>query len=698
MELKLGSIIEFVDKGRHRLAVVLRDEGKQKRFRILTEDAREASIGSKQITLPFATYLNPDQERAAVTQALAKLRAEAVEAGEGNDADFLWELVTEEHGAGKMIELDVYCELIFGTPTPLNLYAATLLLREADLHFKSRNKGFEPRTAKQIDQLQQARSAIAERDASMQLFIDRSVEIMAAPEVERRALTESACENESYARRFELMRNYALAGDDFRDAEEMDELIDRVEALVSYRFDGRQSLRGFDLLVQLGYWHRDENLLLLQHRIPTSFREDVLEQTQTLSDATPDLSGREDLTSRLTFSIDDAETKDIDDALSIEARPGGCWELGIHIAAPTLFVPLHSPLEEAARRRGSTLYLPNGRIPMFPPALSEDLFSLVQRQRRAALSFLVDIDETMEVSGARIVASYIEVDERLTYEGASQLIEYGETPVAEALRNVHMVTEMLAVGRQNAGSTHIQIPDVKIRVSAEGEIKVERLPEHSFTNEIVAETMVLANSIAAEFCRKHGIPTLYRTQEPPDPPLSEVNLHEIPEGLPRAFATMRSMRPASNSMEARPHAGLGVDAYVQVTSPIRRYGDFLTHLQIHAHLANGEPALSVAEFSEIITVADANAGDARAVSRETTRYWMLRHLEEGGRTPLTATIIDYPDEHNDKANVVLNQTMLRTYVSTRQRLPLGSEIQVRVARCYPRAGYFQVQLIEETSD
>jgi exoribonuclease-2 len=706
VEYQEGAIIEFMDdRGRHLLAAVQRDESKQKRLRVLAEGGRELSITHKQVTLSMDRMAPLHHGQAAAVEVLNEVRqAAAAAVGKvSDDLPLLWELSLEVAAGSpqRVVPLETLCELQFGSVRKPDQLAALLLLRADALYFRQRNQGFEPRTVEQVEALRHEQVVAAQRLEARALFSQMCAQVAASPLEERASALKQASAHPQLQPLLHKLTRYVMEGDEFKDHADMDALLEQAEQGLDQPLDGRQSLRAFELLVRLGYWDRDENLFLLRSRTPSEFAADALAQSSRLSAARPETQGRADFTALTVFSIDDAETQDIDDAISLEDLGGGRVRVGVHIADPFHFVELDSPLEREARRRGATVYMPTGRIPMFPTELSEGAFSLQRGELRPALSFMVEFDGRGQLGAWRIVPSVVRVTHRLTYDEADDLLGEAEGELPEALRTLHALCDHLASERLDRGAFQIHIPDVKIYATinpgAPPTIKLARLGD-STSRDLIAELMVFSNGLAARFCVEHGIPIPFRSQEAPEVQPDDPNIMAYPEGLPRSFAMMRHMRPATTSADPRPHSSLGLDAYTQATSPIRRYVDYLTHLQIQTFLADGVPALDSRQVSERASFAESNASDVRNLSRSTERYWLMRYLQLNSDHPHTATVLSYPDAHSDKANVILNDTLLRATLSTRRRLPVGAEIPVLITRCYPRADVLNLRFIEPNDD
>lgn len=668
-----GSVVELAERGQFALAIVRRQEGR-KRILVLREDGRTQNISARQLTALLPHPLDTALPRDTLTDTLQHLRSDAARLAQRADLDTLWELLNETR-PGDELPLATLSELLFHADTNLHALATLLALREDTLRFKARKLAFQARSPEQVESIQHAQRVAELKEARRERFLDHIVAALTTPqplqlESELQPLLDAIIA-------------YAVAGDDASTRDEADPLIDTLAERADIHFEERGSNRAFALLVRLDIFAPDEDLAMRRYDIPDAFSSTQRKHALALYDTPLEDPHRVDLTHLLTCTIDDAETPDYDDALSLEVlHDEGLVRVGVHIASPNHFIPLDSPLELEAMRRGSTLYLPTGRVPMLPVELSEDLASLVSGHIRPALSFLIDFDPFHEIQRFQILPSFIKVHSNLSYPDAENLLVRGEGSLAEALRELYEISSILLSTRLAAGAIHLALPEVKIHVSPEGDFKVHTIDQRSMARELVSELMITTNTLAARFFNDNTIPAFYRYQPSPERPLDSPELLAVPEGLPRAFARRRRMRPADTSLTPSLHAALAVEAYTQITSPLRRYPDLLLHYQMHSFLTQGHPALSRDAFSDRLTRGEAAAGDARQANSESIQYWLLRYLETLQGQHVTATVIDHGA--GNTSHVVLDTTQLRARVTLRPLPEIGETVELLVESVHPR--------------
>ena len=374
------------------------------------------------------------------------------------------------------------------------------------------------------------------------------------------------------------------------------------------------------LLVELGQWDRHRLLSLAGTTWSSGFAPELLAEAQRLL-AMVDLeqpgdATRLDLSGQHCVTIDDDDTRDIDDGLALERRSDGSLRIWIHVADPGRLIAADSPLDLEARRRGSSLYLAVGNLPMFPEQLSNGPFSLRQGKRSAAWSFWVELDEAGEIGASSIQRSWVKPTYRLSYNDADELIDLAP-PEDPDLADLDRLLERRRQWRLARGALLMDLPEGRIR-SHEGEPQLE-ITEPSPSRQLVAEAMILAGAVAARFGMEHGLALPYRSQLPADLP-AVAELQALPDGAVRFAAIKRCLSRGLMGTQPAAHFSLGLPAYVQATSPIRRYGDLVVQRQIAAIL-DGSPPLNTEQLQELLEQFDTAVREGIGISREDQRHW-----------------------------------------------------------------------------
>lgn len=359
----------------------------------------------------------------------------------------------------------------------------------------------------------------------------------------------------------------------------------------------------------------------------------------------------------VSYAIDNAWSADPDDAVAWDGE-----YLWVHVADPASAVMPDNSADRTARRRGATLYLPEGAVRMLcEDSLSDYALGLNEESR--ALSFRLTLDENCAVTDCRIFKTAVTV-RRLTYEEADRRKDSAE------LAPLFAVARKNAARREKAGAMQINMPEAHITVEKEtGKVSVRPLV-HYESDAMVCEMMLLAGEGAARFAFQNGIPFPYISQEPPEIPAS------VPEGLAGQFRLLKCMHKRSVGITPAPHAGIGVTMYSQVTSPLRRYSDLIAHEQLRAFL-DGRPLIDKDTMLERIAEGDAASVAAKKAARMSETHWKLVYLLQNPGWQGEAVCID---RRGNDCLVLVTQLAMQTVMKNRPDLDLNGVIKVRAAK------------------
>jgi hypothetical protein len=364
------------------------------------------------------------------------------------------------------------------------------------------------------------------------------------------------------------------------------------------------------------------------------FSEEALAEAAEIVDQ-PISEGRADLTHVFTVAVDDADTREVDDALSIR-RDGDVVELSVHISDVAASVPVGSALDAAVRDRASSLFLPDRSVLMFPPDVVLGRLSLSEDEERPSLTGVFRLDADGRVLDARFVRSLVRLTRRVTYEETRDPAALG--PDAETGRLLVRVAEALRVQRERRGARLLRLPSQKVTVE-DGVPKVALRLQDAPGDVAVSEAMVLHNTRAGELLADAGFAALYRGQSSEAPAG-----RRIPEPGDPLYASRirRTFAPTHTSADPLEHAGLGAPAYAQCTSPMRRYADLVNQRQLAA-AAHGEPPPY--DRDTIAALAPALHDRERAVRHAAdarTQYWVARAVESGRQRTLHGVLSKAP--------------------------------------------------------
>jgi len=459
-------------------------------------------------------------------------------------------------------------------------------------------------------------------------------------------------------------------------------------------FDGVNEPRGqvLKVLGTAGEHRVEMNAIVLEHGFSTEFPDDVATEAEDIGVrhaaiiAAEAASGkREDFRTVTTFTIDPADAKDFDDALSVRTLQDGTHEIGIHIADASFFVAEGTALDREASRRATSVYLVDATIPMLPHELSNDVCSLVEGQDRLTFSAVFHLNEKAEILERRFTRSIIRSDKRFTYEGAQKVLNNGVGAHSKELQTLQKLSRILRAAREHEGAIDFGDNEFRFTLDEKGTpVSVVR-KERIETNLLIEEFMLLANREVAKFVadRAARVPEeklifLYRIHdEPKADRIEELSMfvralgYEFghmkkgsaastyrardirklladiagkPEEKLIRLATLRSMAKAIYSTKNIGHFGLAFEYYTHFTSPIRRYPDILVHRILSSHL-DGHP-ISRREYEHLEKLCiNASEQEAKAAGaeRESVRYKQVEYMSARIGTEYEGTISGVTD-------------------------------------------------------
>ena len=379
----------------------------------------------------------------------------------------------------------------------------------------------------------------------------------------------------------------------------------------------RESAQGRikEIISRKGERGGDVRALIRSFQIEETFSEKTMAETAGIVHEIrrEDLQGRKDLRELTVFTIDGADAKDFDDAVSAERLGDGGIRLGVHIADVSHYVREGSALDKDAFRRGTSIYLADRVIPMLPFPLSDGICSLRPGEDRLTLSVFMDLDEKGRVKNHEIAETVIRSKERLIYTDISDLLEHGDpelrTRYGEILPDLYLMRDVAAVltkKRKERGSLDFDFDEAHLTLDEAGLPIAVEIAERRTANRMIEEFMLLANETVAEHFFQKQTPFVYRVHEQPfadkieefrgflqnmgltlsgkSENIHPKHLNEILEQVAGTQAEtvintvmLRSMKKAAYDTKCLGHFGLGVIYYCHFTSPIRRYPDLMIH-------------------------------------------------------------------------------------------------------------------------
>jgi len=394
------------------------------------------------------------------------------------------------------------------------------------------------------------------------------------------------------------------------------------------------------------------NAIMAEFGLPFEFPTAVEEEADAIPTtiSKDEIAKRRDFRDILTFTIDPADAKDFDDALSLRALENGNYEVGVHIADVTHYVRPGTELEREGKSRATSVYLVDRVIPMLPENLSNGLCSLRPNEDKLTFSAVFEIDEKGKVHDSWFGKTIIHSDRRFSYEEAQERIETGAGDYAEEINLLNRIAKNLSAARFRKGAISFETQEVKFKLDAEGKPLGVYVKERKDAHKLIEEFMLQANKGVAEFVfnkrkTKPRLTMVYRTHDAPDPDrLENFALfaqkfgHKLNLSNPKKVSTelnklseevvgkpeqnviqglaIRSMAKATYTTEPLGHFGLAFAHYSHFTSPIRRYPDMMAHRLLEHYLEGGKnvPAEPVEEECKHSSAREKLAANAERAS------------------------------------------------------------------------------------
>ena len=430
--------------------------------------------------------------------------------------------------------------------------------------------------------------------------------------------------------------------------------------------DLRTLIRNIRLL--LGDISPDTDKIAADSGIPINFSAEVLEEARKLQDKLKQEASRQNIANLDAFTIDAADSPDFDDAISLqESKPG--WILGIHISDVGGQLPLNSPVFNEACERVSSLYLPCETIPLLPPSLSSDAFSLKAGENRKVLSLYLFLDKEFKIQKEEFKSEYICVKQNLSYiDMDSYLTKHQHSTLFQIVRNINEGHKIF----ERVGKTRYEWNVV----CKNGELMMECIDFYSPSRLLVEELMVLYNRSLAEYASASGLPCIYR------------NIAQYEES---GDEDSNNYYQAFLSTEAGFHPGIGSKAYLHSTSPIRRVTDIINQVQFEALLKKGKPPFSADELRTIIPVIEERVLYLHNVAARSEQYWFLCFLQRKYlQQPLNAILIR---SITDGYIVEITAWNKYIFLQSKEILPLHNSVKLIISEVNPEEGWVKGEVI-----
>lgn len=534
-------------------------------------------------------------------------------------------LLSDEATSSSPIEFSELVQLFYGDFSADEAYALYALIRDT-LYFSASQKDYEnqrlvfiPRSQKDIDAIKEKADQKGKEEELRAAFIQR------------------------------LKQKQLIEGDSKY-------MVD-VESLALGKTDKSRTMhdahmketpeRAHKLLLDTGIWKITRN--------PYPYRWGLSMHSASESLASPPEEERLEVEG-VSYAIDNEWSTDPDDAVAFDGK-----YLWVHIADPASTVMPDSSIDKVARERGSTLYIPEGASRMLCEESLED-YALGLTSKSRALSFRLELNDDGTINDCQIFKTHVNV-KRLTYQEADTLKESPE------LKPLFDIAEKNEQRRKKSGAVQIQMPEVNISVDPDTKNVTIKEVVHPQSSAMIREMMLLAGEGAARFAFQNGIPFPFVSQEEPD------RIESVPEGLAGQYRLRRCMHRRSVGVTPSMHCGLGLAMYSQVTSPLRRYGDLIAHMQLRAFLDKRQ-MLDKDTMLLRVAMGEEAAQAAHKAERKSNMHWTLVYLLQNPEWTGKAVCLDTSQK---LPLFSIPSLALEVNIAVNAELNLNQEIDVKVS-------------------
>lgn len=415
----------------------------------------------------------------------------------------------------------------------------------------------------------------------------------------------------------------------------------------------------------------------LREEFPPQVAQAAQQVPRTVDPKEASSADRMDLRTLPMVTIDGADAKDLDDAVSVR-READHFHLGVHIADVSHYVRPGTPLDVEALNRATSVYFPDRVLPMLPVELSNGICSLNAGEDRLAMSCLMKIDRQGNVVSYEVGPSVIHVDERMTYDDVNAILEEDDKRLQKRYEKflddfglLRELMDILKAKRIRRGAIDFEFPEVKVILNDDGSVRELKKRTRNVAESIIEECMLIANETVAEHLYRREVPNVYRVHEPPSSKKLDIlnsflehydmqirpdgedvspreyqdileKIQDQPYAYPTSLMMLRSMMHARYAVDALGHFGLAAKFYCHFTSPIRRYPDLFVHRAIRATMGGkvGEKKWNRLQEQAVEAAAISSEKEIQAeeAEREAVKLKVVQYMAEHVGTTFNAQI------------------------------------------------------------
>ena len=674
LNLRPGCIVEYLHSNQLNIGSVLSTE---KNLTIVTQQNRTIKITKSRILPWIGPYLDHDSVRQEILDKMQAIDTQREKIKSQISTEEIWQLVHEE-----IEECSVHwlAELLWETPDSNQVAALGRALVQDKIHFKFLNPNFKIFSPEIVEnKIKELKRAETERkliDTGRKFFNilweKRQNPKVELPELEDDIKNElvlflkkgiASPDNKSFQNKWKKLTQ------DIPDTPHLPLILAQTWKLVPKHYNY--------LLDQCDYKWGNEWC--------EKFKEDVqqIKDNFYTSQATP-----EDIP---FISIDSASTKDIDDAFYIEGTEETGYTLYLAFAYPILGWKFETELDKEVCKRTSSLYLPEGTSHMLPEELGIDLFSLHAKDIKPGLIIKIDFSSSGTIKSYELKKSWIKVAYNLTYKEVERLIEEKKD---SKLISAYKIAKRLREQRLDKGAVIIERQEpIIVLTPTQDDYEINLMQPNPSPNAqlIVSEFMILANSIAAKWAQANEVPLIFRNQD--------ISLPKETSGIwkdpVKIYGIIKLLSATTIETIPRSHASLGTEGYAPITSPLRRYIDFLNMAQIDRVLCGSVP-WSKEKLESMLPYLNVRLQEATKIQKFRTRYWKLLYLKRYSKKRNWQAIVVDKDPQCYTMILPIEQLLLKVpHNLFKKEVFLGKKFWLRFNKIDPLNNIIKVQKVEE---
>lgn len=610
---KLNEIIFYKKRNFISLGVMCEISGDK--FTVITEEGKQLILDSEQIVYCSKIDSLKIGNSSEIKLELRSLRKELDTQRQSVDLKTAWECLYDPKTISGF-KLNDILDLYFNDRSNYNkILLFVWAIQRDETYFKKQDDLIY------LNSLEEIQTVIKRKEEAEKKASEKKAAIKWITDLIDGSIDLQDDDTNKFSKYLELIKGYAIYIDKYESLKEAKLLLNEVGI--------KDEIAALEFLINIGLWDKNEDPVFKRFAIKKTYSQKVISESSELICKDISYDRFLDITKLELFSIDDENTKDMDDALSVELL-NDKTRIGVHISNVTSVIESSSYLDKEALKRGETIYLAEGNISMFPSEVVDKLLTLSEKNMRKAVSLFVTFDADFNISNYEFVQTKIKVKRNISYKEANESLLKSQQG-----KRLLEIAKVLREKRIKNGAVILQLPTMKISVDDDTVKSVSIYSMTTDAHNIIAEFMILLNNLAGRYFAENKIPAIFRSQI--ENTSEDINSLDRESDL---FPTqvIKFLRPTKITTIAEPHKFLGIDAYVQISSPIRRYLDLVLQRQLISCLDGTGPIYSNTALEKIYSQTEMAVKEKRLIEKSRERYWILKYLSDNKISELQGII------------------------------------------------------------